>query len=438
LADIRPFCGVHYNPSLVKDLAKVLCPPYDVITPQLQQELYQRNDCNFVRVEFGRELQQDKDTDNRYTRARTTLEKWLNQGVLKVDRKPSIYVVDHHFTHQGRQYRRRSISCLVKLEDWDKMIVRPHEGTLSRPKGDRLSLLWALQADTSPIMALYDDREGRISSLLDEQTTGKPILNADIGDGESHRLWAVTSAETIGQIGDCLAGRALYIADGHHRYESALIYQRERRATSLSGAEEEPFDFVMMTLVDFTDPGLVILPAHRLVRGLPQSALDGLMAGLKTCFAVEEIPLNKSDILTQINGLLSEDAEEVKVVLCGLSQERLLWLRLRDFSIVRPMIPYFHSEIYQRLDVSIVDHVILEELLGLTHDKVGAFLDYTNDTLEAVNSVVEQEYQLAVIVSPVKPEIMKAIADSGDRMPRKSTYFYPKTPAGLVFYRFGK
>jgi len=438
LADIRPFCGVHYNPSLVKDLAKVLCPPYDIITLQMQQELYQRSDSNFVRVEFGRELPSDKDTDNRYTRAATTVKKWLEQGVLQVDEAPAIYINEHHFTYQGRKYRRRSVICLVKLEEWDKMIVRPHEGTLSRPKGDRLSLLWALQADASPIMALYDDPERQIASLLDAQTDAKPLLSADTDSGEYHRLWAITDSEIIGQVRDCLADQPLYIADGHHRYESALAYQRERRTSSSSGVEEEPFDFVMMTLVDFADPGLVILPAHRLVRGLSPSAFDGLMAGLKTCFAVEEMPLNKADVLSQINGLLSEDAGEVKLVLCGLDKERLILLRLRDFSIVRPMIPYFHSEIYQRLDVSIVDHVILEEILGLTHDKVGAFLDYTDDTLEAVSRVVEQEYQLAVIVNPVKPEIMKAIADSGDRMPRKSTYFYPKTPAGLVFYRFGK
>lgn len=437
MADIRPFRGVHYNPALVKNLSKVICPPYDIISPQLQQELYQRNDYNFVRIELGRELTQDKGTDNRYTRAAATLSKWLEQGVLQVDKKPAIYIDEHSFTYQERKHLRRSINCLVKLEEWDKKIVRPHEGTLSKPKGDRLNLLWALQADTSPIMALYEDREGRLSSLLDTQTRRKPTLSAGAFNGENHRLWTVTNMETISQIKDCLSGQPLYIADGHHRYESALAYRRERRSTSSSGEVEEPFDFVMMTLVDFTDPGLVILPAHRLVRGLPPSALDGLMAGLKTCFEIAEVPLNKADTLAQINGLLSGKAGEVKLVLYGPHKERLLLLRLRDFGIVRPMIPYFHSEIYQKLDVSIVDHVILEELLGLTYDKVGAFLDYTNDILDAVNRVAEQEHQLAVIVNPVRPEVIKAIADSGDRMPRKSTYFYPKIPAGLVFYRFG-
>ena len=173
MAEIRPFHGVYYNQSLVKDLATVICPPYDIITPQMQQELYQRSEHNFIRLEFGRELPQDKDTDNKYTRAAATLGEWLEQGVLDDGETPAIYLHDHYFTYQGKEYRRRGIVCLVKLEEWSKMVVRPHEGTLSKPKGDRLSLLWALQANTSPILALFEDRRGRISSLLEAQSQGR-------------------------------------------------------------------------------------------------------------------------------------------------------------------------------------------------------------------------------------------------------------------------
>ena len=438
MADIRPFCGVHYNPALVKDLSKVLCPPYDVITPQMQQELYSRSERNFVRIEFGRETPSDKDTDNRYTRAAATLEKWLGQGVVATDKEPAIYVTDHYFTHLGKDYRQRSITCLVKLEEWDRMVVRPHEGTQSKPKGDRISLLWALNANASPILGLYDGNNTPMASLLDEQTNGKPLLNADNNNGDSHKLWAVRDKEANRQMAACLADRPLYIADGHHRYESALTYRRERRTTSAPLAEEEPYDFVMMTLVDFADPGLVILPSHRLVRGLSNSALDGLTSGLGTCFDVESHPLNRDDILSQVNSLLSAEKDDIKLVLYGLSREELLLLRLKNLDIIGTMIPYFHSELYQKLDVSIVDHVILEELLGLPPDNIKTFIEYTNDASAAIHSVAEKEYQLAIIVSPVKPEIIKAIADSGDRMPRKSTYFYPKTPAGLLLYRFGK
>ena len=437
MADIRPFRGVRYNPSLVKDLAQVICPPYDIISPQVQAELYRRSDLNFIRIEYGRELPQDKDTDNRYTRSSATLRKWLEQGVLKADDKPCLYIDDHQFTLGGKTCRRRVVNCLVKLEEWDKMIVRPHEGTLSRPKSDRLNLLWALQADTSPVMALYEDRDKRMSSLLDRSAREAAAVNIRLGNDESHRLRVVSDAAVSGRVHDYLAGQPLYIADGHHRYESALSYRRERRSSSASGATEEPFDFVLMSLIDMADPGLVILPAHRLVRGMPPSSIDGLMAGLDTCFSVAEIAVDTTDTLSQINRLLSGGKDEVKVLLYGLKKDRLLSLTLRDFGIVRPMMPYFHSELYQKLDVSIVDHVILEELLGLTHEMAGVFLDYSHDALEAIRRVNEQEYQLAFIVKPVRPDAIKAIADSGDRMPRKSTYFFPKIPAGLVLYKFG-
>lgn len=353
------------------------------------------------------------------------------------DEVPSIYIGDHQFKHQGKTHHRREIYCLVRLEEWDSMIIRPHEGTFPRSKSDRLSLLWALQANTSPIMALYEDREKRISAWLDAKTRGRPVLSTGAMNGESHRLWTIKDEKTIGQIGNALADQPLYIADGHHRYESALTYQHERRSLLKSTAASQPFDFVMMTLVDFADPGLVILPAHRLVRGLPQPLLDGLMNGLKTLFKVEELPPDKATTQSQINALLAENTGEVKLLLYGPGKEHLYRLTLSDFNPVKPMIPYFHSEFYQRLDVSIVDHVILEELLGLSHEAAGDYLDYTHDALEAIRRVREHEYQLTLIVNPVKPQAIKSIADSGDRMPRKSTYFYPKVPAGLVLYRLG-
>ena len=197
---------------------------------------------------------------------------------------------------------------------------------------------------------------------------------------------------------------------------------------------EAPYDFVMMTLVDIADPGLVILPAHRLVRGMAQSALDDLAARLDTFFIVKEYPINKKNIVSQMNSQLAGD--EIKIILYGLKPDKLLVLTIRDTEAIRPMFPAFHSEIYQQLDVSIVDHVILEELLGLTHEKASACLDYNHDAAESITKVLEGEYQLGIMVNPVKPSAIKAIADSGDRMPHKSTYFYPKAPAGIVLYRF--
>jgi uncharacterized protein (DUF1015 family) len=437
LADIRPFYGVHYNPALVKNLARVICPPYDIISPQLQDELYQRSDYNFVRIEYGRELPHDKEADNKYTRAAAALASWLKQRVLVSDEAPALYINEHRFNYRGKNHRRREINCLVRLEEWDKKIVRPHEGTLSRPKGDRLSLLWTLRANTSPIMALYEDSQQRIFSLLEATTRGKSLFNINTTNGDSYHLWALADKKVIERISGYLADQPLYIADGHHRYESALAYQRERRAYLEPGPESQPFDFVMMTLVDFIDPGLVILPAHRLVRGLPPSSLNGLTNSLNTLFGVEELTPGQASGQSQIDAWLAENSGEVKLLLYGPGQESLYRLTLKDFNPVKAMIPYFHSEFYQRLDVSIVDHVILEELLGLTQESTGIYVDYSNDAIEAMKRVREHEYQLAVIVNPVRPQAVKSIADAGDRMPRKSTYFYPKVPAGLVVYKFG-
>jgi len=436
LADIRPFHGTHYNPAQVADPAAVICPPYDIITPRLQQQLYEASDHNFVRVEHGREFPQDRDTDNKYTRAAATLARWLEEGVLTTDKTPALYIDEHRFQYRGKTYRRRSLDCLVRLEEWDSRVVRPHEATFSRARSDRLDMLWALSANTSPIMTLYEDAAGRIAEALAAAARGQPLFDFDSGGGEGHKLWAATDKETIGHIRSGLADCPLYIADGHHRYESALTYRRERRACDEPSPGDRPYDFVMMNLVDFADPGLVILPAHRLVRGLPRPALEGLLASLPDCFAVAEVPLDKANPAPQIEGLLGGAAGEVRLAVCGLREGQIVTLTLRDFEAVAAMFPAFHSPLYRRLDVSIVDHVLLEELLGLTHEMAGACLDYTHDINYAVRTVSAREYQLAFIVNPVKTPVIKAIADSGERMPRKSTYFFPKIPSGLLLYRF--
>jgi uncharacterized protein (DUF1015 family) len=436
VAEIHPFRGVRYNQELVKDLASVICPPYDIITPPLQQELYHRSAYNFVRLEFGRESPQDTAADNRYTRSAATLEQWLEQGLLAADETPAIYLHDHYFYYGGKEYKRRGIIACVRLEEWDKMIVRPHEGTLLEHKSDRLSLLWALQANTSPILALFDDPGQQFSSLLTAPEQSQPIIS--FADGERHNVWAITEPKVISQLSASLIHQPLYIADGHHRYESALTYQRERRACSSSVSGDEAFNFVMMTLVDFSDPGLVILPPHRLVRGVSRATLSQLPTGLKLFFEIEELPLKTPGVWQRVDGLLAGgETDEIRLVVFGATENSLLILRLRDSAAANELMPYFHSGLYKKLSVSVLDHVILEKLLGVGGGGEEVIISYTYSREDAVNRVLEQEYQLAFLLSPVKPKIIKAIADAGDRMPRKSTYFYPKAPSGLVFHRLG-
>ena len=436
MAEIRPFRGVRYNQELARELADIICPPYDVIDPRLQQELYHRSPYNFVRIEAGRELAQDTNTDNKYTRSAATLEQWLAEGVLAADPAPAIYLHDHYFNYEGKELRRRAVIAGVRLEEWDKKVVRPHEGILAEHKGDRFSLLWALKANTSPILALFEDRGQQVAKLLAKAGESQPVVNFSESNGERHELRAITQPEVISQLASYLAGSPLYIADGHHRYESALAFQRERRAGTPTG--DEACDFVMMALVDFADPGVLILPPHRLVGGIPKAALSQLQAKLESLFDIEELPLGAPDVWGKVDQLLAAGGEdEVRFALFGLAEGRFTILKLRDFAAASQMMPYFHSELYKKLDVSVLDHVILEELLGLGSGGEGAVLAFSYEGRDAVNRVLEQEYQLAFLLRPIKPEVIKAVADADDRMPRKSTYFYPKAPAGLVLYRLG-
>jgi len=433
MADIQAFHGVRYNPARVGELADVLCPPYDIIDARFQQELYERSPYNFVRIEYGRQYPQDGPGDSRYTRAVRFMHDWLEQGVLLSDAHPAIYIDDHYFYFGGHEIRRRGLMVRVRLEEWAKMIVRPHEGTLSAPKSDRLNLIGALAANTSPVLSMYEDPFNRISSRLADAARLEPAARLAERDGERHDLWVIDDTAIIGAVAAELAESPLYIADGHHRYESALVYQREQHARFPLAAAGAGFNFVMMTLIAFNDPGMLILPPHRLLRGLPEAKMAGLRENLSAFFDVESIALGSEGAWEAVDLRLNEP-DRLRLVIFGLDGRNLLLLTLRDFETAQRLMPQFHTVTYKQLDVSIVDHIILENILGLKPEgEAGIAFNYDRD--EALAGVMAGEYQLAFIVKPVKPETIKAIADASDRMPRKSTYFYPKLPSGLVLNR---
>jgi uncharacterized protein (DUF1015 family) len=439
MAEIRPFQGIRYNQQVIKDLSKVICPPYDIISQQQQDSLYKLSPYNFVRIEYNRELPQDTGHENRYTRASANLSQWLGKGILQPDTTPAIYLHKHHFSCLGKQRHRDNIIACVRLEEWDKKVIRPHENIIPRAKSDRLSLLYACQANTSPVLAMYEDPQKAILSLLNDQETKPTIIDTTDSSGDRHQLWAITRPEIIQRIKREMAVRPFYIADGHHRYDSALTYKREKAAQSPSNTGEEGFNFVMMSLVDFADPGLAILPPHRLVRGVSRSLLGNLKSQLETFFYVEEFSIDSPDVWQKIDSLLTgmkPDMKQVRLAVFGLEGDKLMVLTLKDSGAVNQLMPQFHGDLYKKLDVSLVDHIILEKLLAFDKDKEEITLSYSYDRDDAVNSVKDQQYQLVFILNPVKPELIKTIADLGDRMPRKSTYFYPKSPAGLVFYHW--
>jgi uncharacterized protein (DUF1015 family) len=434
VAEIRPFKGIRYNQKIIRDVGSVICPPHDVIPPQLQDELYHRSEYNFIRIEFGRDVP-DTSENNRYTRAAVTLTQWLNDKVLENEEKAAIYIHDYYFGYQGKNYKRRGIIVRVKLEEWSKRIIFPHEGTLSKSKTDRLSILWACRSNTSPILAMYQDNQNQIGNQIKLETKKKPIIETVMLSGEKHVVWAITDPDIIEKICGYLAPQPIYIADGHHRYESALMYKHERESYVPAGSVQD-FNFVMMTLVEFNDPGLLILPPHRLVQGILKSELKNLKGKLATFFDLREFSVSDLSVWNQIDKILVGGIDHTHLGIYGLDGNKLLIMELKDSALIGDLMPAFHTDIYKKLDVSILDHVILEKLLNLGSQGEPVSLSYTYNKQDAVARVNDGEFQLAILLNPVKADVIKAIADAGDRMPRKSTYFFPKEPAGLVFNKF--
>jgi len=439
MAEIRPFRGVRYNQSKIKDLSKVLCPPYDIISPAQQDELYNSSEFNFVRIEYNRETPQDNSQDNRYTRALANLGGWLEKGILISEATPAFYVHLHHFTCQGKSYQRQNILAGVKLEEWDAGIVRPHENIIPKARNDRLAMLNTCQANTSPVLAMYEDPQGIIRSTLEEQEKKTPAIDFIDPWGERHQVWAVTDASAIKKIQGEIAKQPLYIADGHHRYDSALGYKREKAAQTKDYTGNEGFNFVMTSLIDFDDPGMVILPTHRLVKGVSKSIMDGLYSQLEVYFKIDKIALKDKAVWQKVDARLTGMAPEnlnTSLAVYGLDKENVLILTVKDQKAADKLMPAGHGELYRRLDVSLVDHIILEKMVGYVKDREDVVLVYDHDRQACINKVKSGEFQMTFILNPVNPRIIRGIADAADRMPRKSTYFYPKSPAGLVVHKW--
>jgi len=420
--EVTSFQGILYNRNSVGDLAQVVCPPYDVITPEQQKGYYERSSYNAVRLEFPAASQEG--TVDRYQRAATTFRQWLRQGILQLDSVASFYLHDHHFEYTGEKKARRGLIARVKLEPWGSGIY-PHEETFPKAKGDRLQLMRACQANFSPLLSLYNDPQRRIASILSRTTQEKPSTSLHTkrdnlpDSNETHTLRAITEPEIKRQLSQLLFTQPLYIADGHHRYETALTYQQERtKEQSVTG--KEAFNYVMLELVDFSEPGLVVLPLHRLIRGIAPSTLRELGDQLKKFFVLEFAALKAGDRQLPTDSCLG---------ILGLRPDSLVLLRRRRDISLEAVMPGNRSQAYREFEVSILNHIILEKIMGITPKEEIA---YTVDVKEAHRRINEGEYQLAFLLNPPQPGMVKAIADAQDRMPAKSTYFYPKLPAGLV------
>lgn len=422
MAEICPFSGVRYNQEIIKDLESVVCPPYDVISPEEQRAYYEKSEYNAVRLEHGTELLEDTETDNKHTRANAIFNQWLQDRVLMIDQVPSFYLHEHTFTYQNTRKRRLGLMARIRLEPWEKKIIFPHESTVSGIKSDRLDLMRACNANFSPLLGLYEDPGQKVAKLLNSQISRKPLIDF-ANSGEAHKLWIANEPEFVQRFSHFLASKPIYIADGHHRYETALAYRDERRQNAISVSGEEAFNFVMMTLVSFSDPGLVMLPVHRLVRDISSAVVAQFKRHLGIYFEAATAPMGDANL---------HEISRATTMVLGLEQGSITALKLHQSASITEMMPEHHSQAYKRLEVSIVQHLLIDWLLA---KEKKANVVYTPNTIQARRLVESGEYQLAFLLNPIPVSTIKIVADASDRMPGKSTYFYPKLPTGLVINR---
>ena len=429
MADVQPFYGLRYNPERIGDLSAVISPPYDVISTAEQLLYHHSSPYNVIRLEYGEERPEDYAAENKYTRAASTLAGWLREGILTREGCPAFYLVEHRFPYQGREMSRFSLIARVRLEALSvSAVIRPHEMTMRRPGEDRLRLLESCHANFSPVMGLFRHRGEGIQSLFLD-TIKEPALSAVDRNGVAYAIWVVSDEEAIARVSDSFADKTLYIADGHHRYETALAYKQEQCAARPSSTGEEAFNFVMMTLTPADDPNLIMLPTHRLVRGLNTEMLARPKEELSAHFDKEllsPLPTPPETLRGWVETLKRQQGTVFG--LYGLEGDHLCLLRARP-----GMIPTIQPGVLQHLDVYILHQVVLRQVLGIdSPEREEDCLEYTRDGLEALSRVDEGEYQLAFLLNPTPISSVLAVADAGVRMPQKSTYFHPKTPAGLV------
>ncbi len=433
MADVQPLRGIHYADQFVSDVAQLVTPPFDVISQEAQARYYARSPYNIIRLELPRDEPGDTTLNNRYTRAAATFAEWRLNAILRQETMPCYYLYQQRFTYDGQAYTRTSLLARVRLEPWSTHVILPHEYTLQKLKDDRLLLMRACAANFSPIMCMYNDPQSRLRRLLSSYADQAAIQFIDEA-GEEHRLHPITDLEQVALIQDFFSERQLYIADGHHRYETALNYREEIRERRKELDAGDAVNFVLMALIDVDDPGFLILPTHRLLFGLSPEALASLSSErLAQYFTVEALgALGASATLQEIVQRLAQAGKEQPSLVVITPEFRWL-LSLNEQGRSR-MMHSGHSEAWNNLDVAIAQTLILEDLLGIGQQDMiaGTHVQFTHEAREALEAVQTGKAQAAILLNGTRVRQVCDVALADDRMPQKSTYYYPKLITGLV------
>jgi len=428
MADIRPFRGWRYSPSRIPDLSQVITQPYDKISKDLQQTYLARHPNSFVHLILPAAAEP-------YSYSNTTCRQWAAQGILVRDTQPAIYVLHQEFEVGGQRKTRKSFVAAIRADEFEKGTVLPHERTLSKPKADRLNLLRATRMDYEQIFMLYSDPEGIVEQAL--TPVGEPALVATDDYGVVQKVWPVTDPGKLTAVRRALSDKVMLIADGHHRYETALNFRQEMEKAG-TVADNAALRFKSTAFVNIADPGLVILPTHRLLYGLGEVKWDDVLARIAKLF--ETKPIKDSAVEAALSdrgrqGQLSRAGTE-HVFALHTGKDKTWLLRLTDKAAVGRLVKERSTD-FLDLDVVILHTLLIEHVFGIKPGNIEDHVAYERKPSETLAKVDSSKYQAALLLNPTRADQVQKVAAHGERMPQKSTDFYPKFVSGLVSMDIG-
>ena len=418
MAEVKALRALRFTPKAgeIKELA---CPPYGIISEEERKGYIAANPHNIIRLELPR------DGENVYAAAAQLYTKWLEEGILAQDEQFGLYIYEEEFEALGQTHKVKGLQCRVKLTEFSEGVVLPHEETLSKAKADRFELMKACGTNFSSIYSLYFDADRALRTIIDGLSQGEPTQQWAGQDGVIHRLWCIYDAEVIAKIEGLFADKKLYIADGHHRYETALNY---RRWLTEQGQQAGDADYILMTLVNMEHEGLVVFPTHRIIRDLEGYNTAAVLEACAAGFDIAAVEGGLEGAQTLLDSKYAEG--EIAFVLYDGSYH---CLTLTDKQAMAKLAPD-HSAAWQGLDVSVLHSLVLERCMGIDKENMAnqKNLIYTRDAAEAVAAVDNGSANCAFMLNPTRVEQIAAVAAAGDKMPQKSTYFYPKIITGAV------
>ncbi len=427
MAEIKAFKGMRYTDS-GGSLNTLVCPPYDIISDAQRESYIEKNPYNIIRLELP------KGGDERYREAGDTLDKWLDGEILACDGEDGVYVYEMQFTANGAKRSLKGFVSLVRLTDFSEGIVLPHEETLSKAKQDRFDLMGETFCNFSQIYSLYMDEDNSVYGIIDGSSNGAPDMEVTDGDGTVHRMWRISDKNTISKLTKAFVDKKLYIADGHHRYETALNFHRSLCASG-KAVPGDRSGYVMMMLVNMENNGLVVFPTHRIVHGLAEFNAEKIIDECKKYFTVSEAP-DEGRMQAALN-MAYDEGKKAFAMYVGAGN--CFVMTLKDETAVKRLLPDM-SDAYCGLDVSVLHSLVLERIFGIDKENMAnqKNLGYTRSREEALRAVDIDGADCSFILNPTKVSEIRDVAAAGEKMPQKSTYFYPKLITGLVMNRFGE